>query len=264
MPTPTRRSRRTAFYATTAARRLKSWRPRRKSVLARLAEAVWGSSWLVRQALVAFAVFLIAFAVLKGASPLLAGLQGQLRYYLTTDYDIRGAAQQVMSSNFQEKVAGGLRVFPEFWDRLTGRDRDTDTPPQEISFVLPVPSGVVTSNFGYRRDPITSEVSLHTGVDIAAAEGEPIVAAFEGVVLSVGEEESYGKLIEIDHGRGIVTLYAHVRDILVSTGDAVKTGDQIATVGMTGRATSPHCHFEVIVSGQPVDPLSMPGLVEVD
>jgi len=208
-------------------------------------------------------VFLIVFAVLKGASPLLAGLQSHVRYYLLTDYDIRGAAQQVMSSNLQEKVAGGLRIFPELWDRLTGRDRDSEEP-GEVSFVLPVPGGLVTSNFGYRRDSITGEVSFHTGIDIAAEEGSPIVAAFGGVVLSVDESESYGRVVEIDHGRGILTLYAHAREITVTTGDKVETGDQIGTVGMTGRATSPHCHFEVIVSGQPVDPLSMPGLSEAD
>lgn len=260
MPTPARR-RPSPSYVTPAARRLRSARTRRRRTWARAAEVLWGSSWLVRQTLVALALFLVVFALLKAGSPALADLQAKVSYYLTVDYDIRGAAQQVMSSNLREKVAGGLRLFPDLWNRLTGRNQE-EAPPEGTSFVWPVAGGQVTSRFGYRPDPITGDVTFHTGIDIGAAEGTPVLAALGGKVLSVEENESYGRTVEVDHGRGIITLYAHCRDILVSTGDTVEQGDQIATVGMTGRATTPHLHFEVIVSGRPVDPLGMPGLAE--
>ncbi len=229
--------------------------------LLRAAKAVWESSWLVRQALVALLVFGVVYAVMRVPLPALAGLREQVGYYLTTDLDIRGTARQVLSSNLREKVAQGWRVFPELWDRLTGRERSTS--PEEASFILPV-NGQVTSAYGYRPDPITGEVTFHTGIDVAAAEGTPIVAALAGTVLSVEEDESYGRTVEIDHGQGVVTLYAHAKEVLVSVGDTVKQGDTVATVGMTGRATTPHCHFEVIVAGQPVDPMQMKGLANQD
>jgi len=199
----------------------------------------------------------VLFAVMRASTPLLAGLQGQVRYYLTTDLDLRGATQQVFSSGLREQIARGWRVFPELWDRLTGRDdQELD---DDVSFAMPV-EGTVTSGFGYRPDPITGEVTFHTGIDIGATEGTPVVAALAGTVTNVAEDDAYGKYLEIDHGQGIVTLYAHARDILVSVGDPVSQGQTVALVGMTGRATTTHCHFEVVVSGQPVDPLQMKGL----
>jgi murein DD-endopeptidase MepM/ murein hydrolase activator NlpD len=185
-------------------------------------------------------------------------MRGQVRYYLSTDLDLRGAAEFVLSSSLKERVAEGWRVFPELWNRLTGRVKGPTTP-LEATFVLPV-TGTITSVFGYRTDPVTGETAFHTGIDIAAAEGTPIVAALGGTVLSVEENESYGKVVEVDHGQAVITLYAHTKDVVVKTGDMVKQGDTIATVGQTGKTTSSNCHFEVIIDGQPVDPLGMKGL----
>jgi murein DD-endopeptidase MepM/ murein hydrolase activator NlpD len=158
-------------------------------------------------------------------------------------------------------MAQNLKFLPDLWDRLRGGGTGEDLP-QDAVFIFPVPGGTVTSGFGYRPDPVTGEVVFHTGIDIAAPEGTPILAALGGEVLFVDEDESYGKMVEIDHGLGMVTLYAHASEITVEVGDIVDQGDEIAKVGMTGKATSPHCHFEVIVSGQPVDPMQMKGLSE--
>lgn len=255
----TRRPRPSPTYSTSAGYRLRSRRFRVGGRLARLASVVWESSWFTRQALVAALVFLMAFGIVRAPWPAMAGVKRQVSYYLSTDLDLRGATQLVLSTNLTERVSQGWRVLPELWNRLTGRKTTPDTSPADASFVLPV-TGTITSTFGYRPDPVTGKVVFHTGIDISAAEGSPVVAALGGTVIDVEDNETYGKMVEIDHGQGVVTLYAHAKDITVKTGDTVKQGDPIATVGMTGKATSPNCHFEVIISGQPVDPLQMKGL----
>jgi len=219
---------------------------------------VWDYSWLVRQALVALALCLVVFTVMKASSPALSGVQSYVRHYLTEDYDFVAATRQVFSGNLREKVSEGLGIFPDLWKRLTGGSSGSGT--EEVSFILPVTEGTITSGFGYRPDPVTGEVTYHTGIDVAADEGTPVVAALGGTVLAIEEDESYGKMVEIDHGQGIVTLYAHLQEAAVVAGDTVEQGDVIGKVGMTGKATSPHCHFEVIISGQPVDPLQLKGL----
>jgi murein DD-endopeptidase MepM/ murein hydrolase activator NlpD len=257
-PNASRRSRLTPSYATSAGPRLRTRRSRQGRLIVRVAAAVWESSWLVRQALVALALFLAVFGMLRAPLPALAGLQSSVQYYLTTDFDFRGATQYVTSANLKEKLVAGWSIFPELWDRLTGRDPSQPSP-ADASFLLPV-TGTIASTYGYRPDSVTGEVSFHTGIDIMAAEGTPIVAALDGIVLSVEESATYGKVIQIDHGQGVITLYAHAKEITAKTGDPVKQGDPIGTVGKTGNATAPHCHFEIIISGQPADPLTMKGL----
>jgi murein DD-endopeptidase MepM/ murein hydrolase activator NlpD len=115
-------------------------------------------------------------------------------------------------------------------------------------------AGRITSGYGVRRDPLTGEASTHPGLDVGAPEGTPIRAPVGGVVLSAGPRGGYGNAVEIDHGNGLVTLYGHVSELLVSKGDSVVPGQDIATVGSSGRSTGPHLHFEVRVGGRPVDP----------
>jgi murein DD-endopeptidase MepM/ murein hydrolase activator NlpD len=95
---------------------------------------------------------------------------------------------------------------------------------------------------------------LHTGLDFAADVGTPILAAAGGVVLSAGPHPQYGQLVELDHGNGLVTRYAHTSKMLVRQGDLVKRGQKIAEVGTTGRSTGPHLHFEVLVEGVQQNP----------
>jgi murein DD-endopeptidase MepM/ murein hydrolase activator NlpD len=114
--------------------------------------------------------------------------------------------------------------------------------------------GPVGSGFGFRTDPITGRAALHTGLDFPAEIGTPISAAAGGVVQSVDWHPQYGRLIEIDHGNGLATRYAHVHKSLVHPGDIVRRGQSIAQVGNTGRSTGAHLHFEVLVAGVPHNP----------
>jgi murein DD-endopeptidase MepM/ murein hydrolase activator NlpD len=109
--------------------------------------------------------------------------------------------------------------------------------------------GPVGSGFGMRTDPFTERPALHTGLDFPADSGTPILAAAGGVVIAAGRHTAYGQMLEIDHGSGLVTRYAHASKLLVKRGDLVRRGQTVALVGSTGRSTGPHLHFEVLVEG---------------
>ncbi len=118
----------------------------------------------------------------------------------------------------------------------------------------PVESVAPGSGFGWRIDPFNGRSALHTGLDFAAPPGTPIQAAAGGVVVGLEFHPEYGNLIEVEHGNGLVTRYAHVSRMHVKKGDLVRRGQKIAEVGTTGRSTGPHLHFEVLVQGVPQDP----------
>lgn len=114
--------------------------------------------------------------------------------------------------------------------------------------------GPIGSGFGFRPDPFTGRPSLHAGLDYPAEPGTPILAAADGMVVTRDNHPAYGLLLEIDHGNGIVTRYAHCEGIDVQPGDLVRRGQAVARVGSTGRSTGPHLHFEVLVNGVPHNP----------
>lgn len=118
----------------------------------------------------------------------------------------------------------------------------------------PVESANLGSHFGWRVDPFTGHSALHAGLDFQADPGTTIVAAAGGVVVTQEWHPGYGNLIEIDHGKDLVTRYAHSSQVFVKKGDLVRRGQKIAAVGSTGRSTGPHLHFEVLVQGLPHDP----------
>ncbi len=118
----------------------------------------------------------------------------------------------------------------------------------------PVKAGYISSYYGRRVDPFTGEIRTHRGIDFASRTGAEIVAVATGVVTWSGPRQGYGSMIEITHGNGYVTRYAHNSRNLVAVGDHVQKGDTIALMGATGRATGPNLHFEVWHDGQPVDP----------
>ncbi len=119
---------------------------------------------------------------------------------------------------------------------------------------LPVAKGWLSSHYGYRADPFTGKKKFHHGVDIAGKSGTAVLAAASGLVTWAGKKGGYGYLIEIDHGAGYVTKYAHNKEMVVNTGDLVKQGDVIAKMGSTGHSTGPHVHFEVLRHGKKVNP----------
>ena len=136
--------------------------------------------------------------------------------------------------------------------RLANQARFPTTHPVDVSYA--------TSNFGWRRHPITGRQKMHEGIDFSAPVGTPIVAASGGIVTEARYLSGYGKTVEIAHGDGLITRYAHASSILVRLGDVVEKGQMIARVGATGRTTGAHLHFEVRLENQPLDPmLFLPG-----
>jgi murein DD-endopeptidase MepM/ murein hydrolase activator NlpD len=118
----------------------------------------------------------------------------------------------------------------------------------------PIDGGYVSSRFGERMDPITGHGAFHAGLDFVGAPGDPVLAVAAGVVSYAGPDGGYGQLVEIAHGNGLVTRYAHNSKVLVSRGMTVRQGQSIAKLGSTGRSTGPHVHFEVLQDGRAVDP----------
>ncbi|ATX77788.1 MAG: M23 family metallopeptidase [Reinekea forsetii] len=127
---------------------------------------------------------------------------------------------------------------------------------QNETFVAgrPIKRGWMSSRYGYRNDPFSGNLAWHEGVDFAGKNGSDIVSVASGVVTWAGTRSGYGKLVEINHGNGFVTRYAHCDEILVELGDVVTKGDIISLMGSTGRSTGPHVHFEVLFNGKAVDP----------
>jgi len=114
--------------------------------------------------------------------------------------------------------------------------------------------GWVTSGFGFRTNPFTGLNQMHEGLDISNRLGTPVVATGDGIVSATGKDFSYGNVVVVSHGFGIITRYNHLSKILVNAGQKVRRGDKIAEVGTTGKSTGPHLHYEVKVNGIPVNP----------
>jgi murein DD-endopeptidase MepM/ murein hydrolase activator NlpD len=123
----------------------------------------------------------------------------------------------------------------------------------------PVANGFISSYFGERSDPFDGREAFHKGVDFAGSQGSSVTAVGAGVVTWASERSGYGRLVEINHGDGFVTRYAHNERTLVTVGQTVKRGEPVALMGSTGRSTGPHVHFEVLRNGRQVDPLSYVG-----
>jgi murein DD-endopeptidase MepM/ murein hydrolase activator NlpD len=139
----------------------------------------------------------------------------------------------------------------ELWESLSDRQSLLNAIPN----IRPA-RGMLTSRFGRRINPVTGQPAMHAGLDIAAAPGSPVYAPADGVVTFASYDESYGKLVSIDHGYGISTRFGHNSQIYVHVGQKVSKYDVIAAVGNTGRSTGPHLHYEVRKFGVPVDPIN--------
>ena len=120
----------------------------------------------------------------------------------------------------------------------------------------PITKGWMSSRYGKRTDPFTGRLAWHAGVDFAGKMGSDIVSVASGVVTWSGPRYGYGKLVEVNHGNGYKTRYAHCKELNVKVGEVVRKGDVIALMGSSGRSTGPHVHFEVYKNGRTVDPAS--------
>lgn len=137
----------------------------------------------------------------------------------------------------------------ELWESLSERQSLLNAIPN----IKPA-RGWLTSRFGNRMNPFTGKSTLHAGLDIAAAPGSPVYAPADGVVIFASYDESYGKLVSIDHGYGYTTRFGHNSQVYVHVGQRVNKWDVIAAVGNTGRSTGPHLHYEIRLNGQAVNP----------
>ena len=174
-------------------------------------------------------------------------------YHFTTRQN--NYLQLLQDPQYEELWAELLGGFAQGGGEVMSPD-GTRAPTGTLQWPLPV-AGTITSQFGHRVDPITGEVSSHTGTDIACTEGTPILAAADGTVTVANGLDSwggsYGYYIQIDHGGGLETLYAHCSSICVSTSQQVQAGQVIGYVGHTGRVTGNHLHLEVRIDGNRAD-----------
>lgn len=157
-----------------------------------------------------------------------------------------------MLSELDRKVSDRERQLAVLEDMLMDRNLREQVHPAG----RPVKSGYISSFFGIRTDPFTGRKARHKGVDFAGREGAEVVAVAAGVVTWSDKRFGFGKLVEINHGNGFVTRYAHNRENLVAVGDRIEKGQIIALMGATGRATGPNLHFEVLRDGKVVNPLT--------
>jgi murein DD-endopeptidase MepM/ murein hydrolase activator NlpD len=134
---------------------------------------------------------------------------------------------------------------------------------QTLPISAPLTSYHVGSPFGIRGDPMNRHREFHTGIDLLAPYESPVYATAPGVVSFAGYRNDYGKIVEIDHGHGISTRYAHLHRELVSVGQRVAAHQEIGLLGSSGRATGPHVHYEVLVNGEPQDPEKFLGLARL-
>jgi murein DD-endopeptidase MepM/ murein hydrolase activator NlpD len=133
---------------------------------------------------------------------------------------------------------------------LQGRILDKEILPDG----MPIKKGYISSRFGFRRDPFTGKARMHKGIDYAGKTGTPVSAVAGGIITFAGRKGGYGNIIEVDHGDGLVSRYAHLSKIIGKRDQVVKKGDLIGRVGSTGRSTGPHLHLEVLKKGVQQNP----------
>ena len=157
---------------------------------------------------------------------------------------------QNVIEQLSERIDDRTQQLQLLEELMVSRQSDVDS---ALDF-KPVRLGHLSSGFGRRTDPITGRISMHTGLDFAAPRGTPIYAVGSGVVVFAGRNGAYGNMVEINHGGGFKTRYAHTSAMNVSKGDLVQKGQEIAAVGSTGRSTGSHLHLEVYRNGMAVNP----------
>lgn len=163
---------------------------------------------------------------------------------------------QLASANQDiDRLLRQLRLQRDSYNEILKRLRERSEELKYVPSIRPVDVGFISSYFGKRRDPFTGRYNRHEGVDFTARKGSNIYATADGKIRSAKYEHGYGYTIEIDHGNGILTKYAHNEKLLVKKGEKVERGEVIAYLGNSGRSTAPHLHYEVQVNGVPQNPL---------
>jgi len=154
-----------------------------------------------------------------------------------------------------DRTAGRLKVKLQKLENRLAYSESLQAVVQKMPFAMPLNGYYVTSKFGKRRDPVNRKWSMHYGMDFGSSLRAPVYVAAQGKVTFAGWKGSFGKMIEIDHGAGIKTRYAHLSKILVKKGQTVNFGDNIARIGSTGRSTGNHLHYEVLYRDKGLNPM---------
>jgi murein DD-endopeptidase MepM/ murein hydrolase activator NlpD len=164
------------------------------------------------------------------------------------------------------KARGGPSVEIKYTDDETLNERVSDlrrrlerwqslqSAVKNLPLIAPLPDYRITSGFGGRRDPFTGRWASHNGIDMMQPAGTPIHATGPGTVAYTGWYGGYGWMVEVDHGLGVRTRYAHMQSILADKGQKVEVGSKLGLVGSSGRSSGPHLHYEILIDGKAVDP----------
>ncbi|WP_237438078.1 M23 family metallopeptidase [Alteraurantiacibacter buctensis] len=167
------------------------------------------------------------------------------------------ADEEAMGGPLEQLVTGRDGSLDPRFERMVlslSRMASLERGLQEIPQVMPADIRSISSGFGYRRDPFNGHAAMHAGLDFRAPHGAPIHAAADGTVSFVGVKSGYGNVVEVSHGNGMITRYAHMSRFASRVGQDVKAGDVIGRIGNSGRSTGPHLHFEVRINGRAVNP----------
>ena len=159
-----------------------------------------------------------------------------------------------LSENLEEAYRT-WELKADFWiERLDEKIKERELLLASTPSIWPT-EGYISCGFRWRKDPFTGKRMFHQGVDISAGRGTPVVAPGDGKVVFVGWSAGYGKLVEIDHGYGILTRFGHLHNYNVKEGQLIRRGERLGKVGSTGRSTGPHLHYEIRYKGKPINPI---------
>lgn len=172
------------------------------------------------------------------------------RMVMVADDDALGGPLEMLSSEADGTLDPRFERLALSLSRMSALERGLSEIPQ----VMPADMRNISSGFGYRRDPFNGRAAMHRGLDFKGPRGAPILAAADGRVSFVGNKSGYGRVVEITHGNGMMTRYAHMSAWDARVGQEVAAGDQIGRIGNSGRSTGPHLHFEVHINGTAVNP----------
>lgn len=172
------------------------------------------------------------------------------RMMMVADEQAQGGPLEMLASDTNGTLDPRFERLALSLSRMSSLERGL----LEIPQVMPADIKSISSGFGYRRDPFNGHAAMHSGLDFRAPYGAPIHAAADGTVSFVGQRSGYGNVVEVSHGNGMITRYAHMSRFGARTGQDVSAGDVIGAIGNSGRSTGPHLHFEVRINGRAVNP----------
>lgn len=172
------------------------------------------------------------------------------RMVMVADEEAMGGPLEMLASDADGTLDPRFETLVLSLSRMSSLERGLNEIPQ----VMPADIRNISSGFGFRRDPFNGHGAMHKGLDFRGPHGAPILAAADGRVSFVGTNSGYGRVVEITHGNGMMTRYAHMSRQIARVGQQVAAGDVIGKIGSTGRSTGPHLHFEVHINGRAVNP----------